>query len=623
MEKVLKPYTIIPDRLYVPRDADRQLVEIINDMQRPGYVLVSRQMGKTNLLLHAEEKLADKENDIFIYIDLSNSFKDAKDCFENIINTILEVHEEKLQDVAIKIKELRELNSEVAEFMQHIKELRLILGHISGKLVIILDEIDALTKVKYSDIIFTQIRSIYFSRRNIKALNRLTYILSGVVEPKEIIKNQDISPFNIGQKIFLNDFSYDEFLLFIEKSKLKLEKNVIDHIYEWTNGNPRITWDICAEVEQCLSTNVINDEYIDKIVNQIYLTAYDKPPIDNIRQLIKDDSELRNNVKMLLSGSIKNISDRMKNKLYLAGIINYSYDSSEIIIKNKVVKHSIDLKWIKSIEEEDKGLFSLAMELYYRSEFQEALEIFSKFLETNDFPTETKSDGYYFMAFSAYNIPDYNLSMEYLKKTSFTNEDRFYYDANHLRGVLFNHLGDIDASLDSFLLVLKKIKKTEGYLVALSDFGQIALGSKNHKNITDTKNKFLEIADGDFNKGDVTEEFFYKYQAITYYFLALLCIRDNEIEKSRDYFKQSLEFAKDIYKPNIILGLFAVTENAVDKYNLLEMVVNLILEKELIPIEKSELSYHVFDYNMFRTILDLFDKGDGMGQPALKLTISH
>lgn len=49
MEKVLKPYTIIPDRLYVPRDADRQLAEIINDMQRPGYVLVSRQMGKTNL----------------------------------------------------------------------------------------------------------------------------------------------------------------------------------------------------------------------------------------------------------------------------------------------------------------------------------------------------------------------------------------------------------------------------------------------------------------------------------------------------------------------------------------------------------------------------------------------
>ena len=56
MSYKLKSYTIVPDSLYVERKADLQLHGIVEAMQRPGYVLVSRQMGKTNLLLRAKRK---------------------------------------------------------------------------------------------------------------------------------------------------------------------------------------------------------------------------------------------------------------------------------------------------------------------------------------------------------------------------------------------------------------------------------------------------------------------------------------------------------------------------------------------------------------------------------------
>ena len=46
MEKRLKKYTSIPPHLYVNRKADEQLNRIVDEMQRPGYVLVARQMGK-------------------------------------------------------------------------------------------------------------------------------------------------------------------------------------------------------------------------------------------------------------------------------------------------------------------------------------------------------------------------------------------------------------------------------------------------------------------------------------------------------------------------------------------------------------------------------------------------
>ena len=51
----LKSCTIVPDDYYVERSADRQIQSIIDDMERPGYVLVARQMGKTNLLLHTKK----------------------------------------------------------------------------------------------------------------------------------------------------------------------------------------------------------------------------------------------------------------------------------------------------------------------------------------------------------------------------------------------------------------------------------------------------------------------------------------------------------------------------------------------------------------------------------------
>jgi len=336
MPKVLKPYTIIPTDLYVQRDADRQVKNIINDMGRPGYVLVSRQMGKTNLLLNAKRKL-ETPDDVFVYIDLSNPFENAKSCFENIIDTAIETNPEKFEAVEKTILERRKALLETPPHKQHTNELRLLLKSISGKLVIILDEIDALTKTKYSDQIFAQIRSIYFSRVNFKELEKLTYILSGVIEPTEIIKDPKISPFNIGQKIFLNDFSRDEFEQFLNNSKLDLNQKIRDRIFYWTNGNPRMTWDVCSEVENQNKRHELTEENIDKIVTDIYLTTFDKPPIDNIRELAKKDREIRNAIVEIEYQKGKEVSDKVKSKLYLSGIINY--EENDIHIKNQIINN--------------------------------------------------------------------------------------------------------------------------------------------------------------------------------------------------------------------------------------------------------------------------------------------
>ena len=246
MEKILKKYKTIPEYLYVKRNADRQLEQIISDMESPGYVLVARQMGKTNLLFNAERNL-ENEKRIFTYIDLSNLFEEERNCYRNIIDNVIEQNEKYLEQIEPRIKEIR--GSDLEPHKEYTRSLRAILNCFPGDIIIILDEVDALRSINYSDHIFAQIRSTYFQRRPFPEYCRLTYILSGVIEPTDLIKDKNKSPFNIGEKIYLNDFTIHEHNEFITKSQLNIDRNISDYIFFWTNGNPRLTFDICSEIE--------------------------------------------------------------------------------------------------------------------------------------------------------------------------------------------------------------------------------------------------------------------------------------------------------------------------------------------------------------------------------------
>jgi hypothetical protein len=233
-DKVLSPCTIIPKKLYVKRDADKQIKSIIKDMGRPGYILVARQMGKTNLLLNAKRELEDEEN-IFVYFDFSNLEDNPRDCFRSIIDMAIDSHEEMFAEVRGTIYQNRG-NLNLPPHKEHERELRLLLKAVRGKIVITLDEIGSLAKVSFSDEVFAQIRSIYFSRVNFPEYERLTYILAGVAEPSELIKNKNISPFNIGEKIYLDDFSYKEFMTFLEQADLNFSSEVVERIFISKSG---------------------------------------------------------------------------------------------------------------------------------------------------------------------------------------------------------------------------------------------------------------------------------------------------------------------------------------------------------------------------------------------------
>lgn len=383
--KKIKPFAIVPKDLYVVRQADVQLKQIIADMGRPGYVLVSRQMGKTNLLLNAKREL-DSQGNCFSYLDVSNNFSDLRSFFRNIIDTTVLSSEELMAVLLVKIAASRNVTLNLQPHKEHELELKAILDSLSGKLIICLDEIDALTNVDYSDNVFSLIRSIYFSgRTNYPVFKRLTYVLSGVADPSELIKNKAISPFNIGEKIYLEDFTFEETKQFLCQCDLILPEDVVERIFYWTSGSPRVTWDLCSAAESVLEeSSDLNSDSIDRLVNSLYLKNYDLPPFDHIRTRVQSDKELRNSVVAMHYGKSSALSDKVKDRLYLAGISTPKQEAGEVFFKNRIMSESLSEKWISDIESELLSVDERAHEKVKLHRYDEAITLFKESLSQAD-----------------------------------------------------------------------------------------------------------------------------------------------------------------------------------------------------------------------------------------------
>ncbi|WAC40380.1 AAA-like domain-containing protein [Pedobacter sp. SL55] len=602
MSKVLKPFTIIPSELYVKRDADRQVESIIEDMGRPGYVLVSRQMGKTNLLLNAKRNL-ETNADVFIYIDLSNPFESLSDCFENIIDTALEINSSRFSSLHEKVLEQRGNSKHIPAHKRHLNELRMVLDSIPGKLIIILDEIDALTKTNYSDQIFAQIRSIYFSRVNYPELARLSYILSGVVEPKEIIKDPKISPFNIGQKIYLNDFSFEEFRLFLKQAKLNLDEEIIQRIFYWTSGNPRITWDLCSEIEDQLNSVGTSIDGVDKIVRNLYLTTYEQPPIDNIRELAKNDREIRNALIELFFNKAQTISDKTKSKLYLSGIINY--EESKIVIKNKIIQESVSLDWIKSLQNEENDLIVQAQEFYNKQNFQETLNYFKLYLEENEFDDEIKNVYYYQMGYSAYRLAEFGEALKYLSETNFEIVDnaKMFYTVLHLKSILQHYLGDLDSCLTNLKIIIDSGRTDEIYIRSLLNYCTFSLDTGDSLKEQQAYEIYEDILSGNkISSSKLSEKSKAEIFSIAYFNLAQIQFKTGKLSLAIENYERAIENSSESAKPVIKLKLSKIVEKEVLALELINDVISYVLEEDKPIFEFDPEDPTRFSINDFRDL---------------------
>src|SRR5207247_2665685 len=127
-----------------------------------------------------------------------------------------------------------------------------------GKVVVFVDEIDAVRSLPFStDEFFAAIRECYNRRTGNPAFRRLTFGLLGVASPADLIRDTRSTPFNIGRRIELTDFTAEEAAPLAQglgcgrSAGLRL----LARILHWTGGHPYLTQRLCQSVvEQLAST---------------------------------------------------------------------------------------------------------------------------------------------------------------------------------------------------------------------------------------------------------------------------------------------------------------------------------------------------------------------------------
>ncbi|MDM5131202.1 AAA-like domain-containing protein [Aeromonas piscicola] len=480
-ERVLSPATIIPAHLYVERSADRQLRAVVDDMGRPAYVLVARQMGKTNLLLNMKRN---RPSDLVIYFDLSNRFETARKFFRNIIDTIIEINPE-LFESAVKSICMHRQGDELEASVEYDRHLRLLLKTCKKKIVLILDEIDSLIGCSYSDSILAQIRSMYFSRGNHDIYNNLTYVLSGVAEPGDLIKDKNISPFNIGEKIYLEDFTATEFNEFIVRAKLKVSSSITERIFWWTDGSPRISWDICSEVEsEILAGKTATSSMVDEIVDRLYYQEYDRAPVDHIRTLVECDQSIRSAIMSIRYDRSDFADDRVKGRLYLAGIAK-SDRSLGIKIKNRVIDGALSERWLQQLENLQPSALTLACEAYSEKDYIKAIKYYEEALESGK--EEITEANCIDFALSYFYSGDYkNATVQFEKIEASTLDDKviqlsrlqagsaYLAQKNYHTGL--KKLQDAATGPDQALIISAKLNMQVAYSkIKLAEFAPIAI----------------------------------------------------------------------------------------------------------------------------------------------------
>ena len=358
----------VADESYVSREADRQLLEHV----RAGefcYVLTPRQMGKSSLMARTAAVLR-REGVRSAVVDLTlvgtAEVVDAPDrWYYGVAHRIAaELGLELDLGAWWRAREGLPAVQRLTEFFSSV-----VLSAVPGRVVVFVDEIDSTLRLPFTDDFFAALRACYNARGADPRLERLSFVLLGVASPSSLIKDVERTPFNIGHRIELTDFTPAEAGLLARgfPGDPARRGRLLERILYWTGGHPYLTQSLCHLVAGDPHPGR-PEEVVDALVRRHYLSTDALREEHNLRhvrdRLLRPQVDTRRLLRLYRrvrrGGRVADDPLSVhQTELKLAGLLKVG-PAGQLVVRNRIYREAFSARWIREATPRRPGVRALA-----------------------------------------------------------------------------------------------------------------------------------------------------------------------------------------------------------------------------------------------------------------------
>ena len=339
--------------LYLVRPADQKLLELCRQ-SRFAYVLTPRQLGKSSLMYRTAAELLEKGfRAVMVDLTQIGTGSDAETWYGDLVEVVADQLE-----LATKARVWWKQQGETGLTLRLTRFFeKVVLEEVAEPISIFVDEIDTTLSLDFTDDFFAAIHYLHGARARNQALCRLSFVLIGVASPADLIHDTKPSPFNLGERVNLLDFTHQEAAplargLPLPPSEAQM---ALDWILGWTGGHPYLSQRLCSVLSEDPPTEW-TESAIDETVNRTFLG--ERSDQDNNLQFVRDmltrrvplyyGTELLRTYCNIWQGKIPVFDEEQSvvhAHLKLAGIVRRV--GRTLVVRNRLYQSVFNNSWIE------------------------------------------------------------------------------------------------------------------------------------------------------------------------------------------------------------------------------------------------------------------------------------